>query len=202
MMRRYSNLSIGARLTLWYSLVLLAGLALFGGSIWVVVNHRLTATIDESLEAQATGVATVLKTEYDPLKLDHLQEELSEYVEATPEGRLIEVRDPQGNALVGGGSSSRGGANYRTHALEVTLGGQRYQIRVAASLEGTELTLRRLREVLLWAAPAVLLLGSLGGFWLSRRALAPVDAITRAARTIGIENLSQRLDGCIHPALA
>ena len=32
--------SIGARLTLWYSLVLLAGLALFGAGIWVVVNHQ------------------------------------------------------------------------------------------------------------------------------------------------------------------
>ena len=56
------------------------------------------------------------------------------------------------------------------------------------------LTLRRLREVLLWAAPGVLLIASLGGYWISRRALAPVDAITRAAQSIGIENLSQRLE--------
>ncbi len=47
------NWSMCARLTLWYSAVLLAGLALFGVSIWVVVNHRLMATIDESLAAQA-----------------------------------------------------------------------------------------------------------------------------------------------------
>ena len=72
--------------------------------------------------------------------------------------------------------------------------GRNYRILVAAPLEGTELTLRRLREVLLWSAPLVLLIGSLGGYWLSRRALAPVDAITRAAQSIGIENLSQRLE--------
>jgi heavy metal sensor kinase len=72
--------------------------------------------------------------------------------------------------------------------------GRRYRILVAAPLEGTELMLRRLREVLLWAAPLVLLIASLGGYWISRRALQPVDAITRAAQTIGIENLSHRLD--------
>ncbi len=54
--------------------------------------------------------------------------------------------------------------------------------------------LRRLREVLLWATPFVLLIGSLGGYWMSRRALQPVDEITRAAQSIGIENLSQRLE--------
>ena len=46
--------------------MLLAGLALFGAGIWIVVTHSLTATIDETLAAQAKGVATVLQTEYKP----------------------------------------------------------------------------------------------------------------------------------------
>jgi heavy metal sensor kinase len=61
-------------------------------------------------------------------------------------------------------------------------------------MDATELTLRRVRWLLLWSAPAVLLLASLGGIWISRRALAPVDEITLAARSIGIQSLSQRLD--------
>ncbi len=183
--------SIGARLTLWYSLILLAGLGLFGGGIWIVVTHSLNATIDESLAAQAKGVARVVQTEYKPLKPEHLQEELSEYAEATPEGRLIEVRDPRGDVLIGGGPL---GSHYRTLETEATVQGRKYRILVAAPLESAELMLRRLREVLLWATPLVLLIGSLGGYWMSRRALQPVDEITRAAQSIGIENLSQRLD--------
>ena len=188
--------SIGARLTLWYSLVLLAGLGLFGSGIWIVVTHSLNTAIDETLAAQAKGVVRVVQTEYKPSKPAHLQEELGEYAEATPEGRLIEVRDPQGAVLVGGGvaSATRSSTHYRTLETQATVEDQRYQILVATPLEGAELTLRRLREVLLWATPLVLLIGSLGGYWMSRRALQPVDELTRAAQSIGIENLSQRLE--------
>jgi heavy metal sensor kinase len=181
---------MGARLTLWYSLVLLAGLALFGAGIWIVVTHSLTASIEETLAAQAKGVATVLQAEYEPGQPAHLREELSEYAEATPEGRWIEVRDPQGMSLIGGRAPS---GHFKTLQTETIVQGQRFRVVVATPLEGTELTLRRLREVLLWATPVVLLIASLGGYWISGRALQPVDKITRAAQTIGIGNLSQRL---------
>jgi heavy metal sensor kinase len=46
----------------------------------------------------------------------------------------------------------------------------------------------------LWFAPLLLLGASAGGYWLSRRALAPVDALTRTARTISGHNLSSRLE--------
>jgi heavy metal sensor kinase len=38
-----------------------------------------------------------------------------------------------------------------------------------------------------------LLLSSAGGYWISRRALAPVDEIARTARSISADNLSKRL---------
>ena len=47
--------------------------------------------------------------------------------------------------------------------------------------------------LLLLALPA-LLLAALGGFWLSRRALFPVDRITGEARRIHISNLETRLE--------
>jgi heavy metal sensor kinase len=188
--------SIGARLTLWYSLVLLAGLGLFGAGIWIEVTHSLTTTIDETLVFRARALATEIQNEYKPSKPAHLEEELSEYAAATPDGNLTEVRGPQGEILIGEGvaAATATSRHYRRLESETTVAGQKYRILVAAPLAGTELTLRRLRQVLLWSAPAVLLIGSLGGYWMSRRALKPVDEITRAAQTIGIENLSRRLE--------
>lgn len=189
--------SIGARLTLWYSLVLLAGLALFGAGILLLVKHSLMTTVNETLAQQAKGVATVLQSEYQPNKPENLREELSEYAEATPEGNLIEVRDPQGQVVIGSRlvTSARGSRwRYRTLITQATVQGQTYRIVVSAPLGGTVATLRHVRELLLWATPGVLMIASLGGYWISRKALAPVDAITRAAQSIGIENLSQRLE--------
>lgn len=42
-------------------------------------------------------------------------------------------------------------------------------------------------------APLLLLVSMVGGYWMSRRALGPVDRITAAVRSIGIRNLSERL---------
>jgi heavy metal sensor kinase len=43
-------------------------------------------------------------------------------------------------------------------------------------------------------APLLLLAAAWGGYWLSRKALSPVDALTRTARSIGGGNLNERLE--------
>src|SRR5215813_2285489 len=52
----------------------------------------------------------------------------------------------------------------------------------------------RFKWVVLLLSPLVLILATGGGYWLSRRALAPVDQITRAAQEINSNNLAKRLD--------
>jgi len=49
-------------------------------------------------------------------------------------------------------------------------------------------------RVVLLLSPLLLVLASGGGYWLSRRALAPVDQITQAAQDINSNNLAKRLD--------
>ena len=53
--------------------------------------------------------------------------------------------------------------------------------------------LDRVRLLLKLASPELLVVASLGGYWLSRRALQPVVEIIRTARSIGVQNLSSRL---------
>jgi heavy metal sensor kinase len=49
-------------------------------------------------------------------------------------------------------------------------------------------------ELLLYIAiPSLLICAAVGGYWISTRALAPVDQITKTARTISAQNLSSRL---------
>jgi heavy metal sensor kinase len=182
--------SIRTRLTLWYSLILLAGLTLFGAGIWLVVSHSLMASLDDALAGQAQGVMTVLQS--DAGRPEQIREELTEYARATPGGNLMEVRDPQGRQILSNKAVDL--HRFRSLSTSTLVDGGTYTILVATPLDGTEATLRRVRQLFLWTAPAVLLMAALGGYWISRRALAPVDAITLAARSIGIQNLSQRLE--------
>jgi heavy metal sensor kinase len=203
------HVPIRVRLTLWYSLVLLAALTLFGCGIWLTAGHRLMASVDTALVEQAKGVVTVIRNELDPAHPNALIEELTEYAQATPDGNLIEVRDSQGRQILaskvvalGSGSAAgpsifggqkAGRERYRTYVTKAQVKGSDFQILVATPLRETKSILRQLHILLLSTAPLVLLIAALGGYWMSRRALAPVDEITQAARSIGIQNLSQRL---------
>ena len=73
------------------------------------------------------------------------------------------------------------------------MGPEKFRLEVGSFSNEIQHTLDLLGVLLLGLIPLVTLLAGLGGAWLSRRALRPVDEITTAAQTIGIENLSRRL---------
>jgi heavy metal sensor kinase len=66
-------------------------------------------------------------------------------------------------------------------------------VQLAYPLDDFYEALDRFRRVLFLSSPLLLLLASAGGYWLSRRALAPVDQVTREARSISAQSLSSRL---------
>jgi heavy metal sensor kinase len=66
-------------------------------------------------------------------------------------------------------------------------------VQVAMSLENVEAARSRFLLVLLILAPVALAGSALGGWFLARRALSPVDAMVEAARRIEAEDLTKRL---------
>ena len=66
-------------------------------------------------------------------------------------------------------------------------------MQLAAPVAETYDVLQRFLWLLVSSIPAVLVLASLGGYWMSRRALAPVDVMTSTARSISEHSLSRRL---------
>jgi signal transduction histidine kinase len=74
-----------------------------------------------------------------------------------------------------------------------TLDGQQLYLMAAAPELGNDLVLNRFLIGLLASIPLLLLISSAGGYFLSRRALLPVDRIAASARSISITNLSDRL---------
>ena len=66
-------------------------------------------------------------------------------------------------------------------------------VQVAMSLENVEAARSRFLLVLLLLAPVALAGSALGGWFLARRALRPVDAMVEAARRIEAEDLTKRI---------
>jgi heavy metal sensor kinase len=65
---------------------------------------------------------------------------------------------------------------------------------LAVSSGSNDRAVNLLGWLLVLAVPLFIACAAGGGYWLSRRALLPVDRITERARTIGVSNLSQRLE--------
>ena len=74
-----------------------------------------------------------------------------------------------------------------------SLHGQSLFLLAAAPESGNLLVLQSFWKGLLASVPILLLISLAGGYWVSRKALEPVDRITATARSISIRNLSGRL---------
>jgi heavy metal sensor kinase len=200
--------SIRFRLTLWYSVVMAAGLVLFAVAIWVSMKDSLAFDLNRGLRDEAHRVAVFVNTELrEPAT--NLEEELAEYSSGLPADTYLEILDGGGARVYSslplfpwprntGGDTEQLELQWRNNSYQVlvapfAVGRQQWRVVLATSLRQINHLTNRLRVLLIALIPAVALLATLGGMWLSRRALKSVDEITVAARSIGIANLSERL---------
>ncbi len=173
------------RLTAWYAVILTAGLALFGGLIWLSLRHRLLDEIDQDLAGRASRFEKYFRTESIETTSDRqLRDELDEFCQALP---ALSYLDLQGKTF--SFRYSTASSDFRVLRRKF----DSFDLEVGTSIEGVEHTLNLLRLLLFSLSPIVIVIACAGGWWLSARALKPVNDITRAALSISIENLSQRL---------
>ncbi|MDE1156549.1 MAG: ATP-binding protein [Acidobacteriaceae bacterium] len=142
-----------------------------------------------------------------------LEEQLRNYALATHEGNMFQLRKPNGQLLFPAGSqesssafSFSGDCAKRTFQLvqiagtpammmchDIQLRGMPLRIYQGGSLSEEFDILRIYRNALFFLLPGLLLASFLCGYFLSRRAMQPVDRLIRGAVGIGIGNLSARV---------
>ncbi len=196
---RGRDVSIRVRLTLWYSAVLACGLLLFAAFIWLLLKHSLYKGLESDLAERTRSLAVFVKGELSEPGV-HLAEELDEYSRGLPDNTHFALFDEGGAQVFASQKHGRlPGARRFKHEqflrsdATFSLDSRRYLIQTAISTKQAEFILQQLRLLLLTLSPVVIALASLGGFLLSRQALKPVNEITDAARTLSINDLSQRL---------
>jgi len=199
--------SIGVRLTLWYAAAFAAALLVLGLVMWIAVRQSLYHAIDEGLRDRVEGIHVFIEDHKTRLDQEEVREEFRAH------GDLFQVIDSngvvihRGEALVDGSTPplsglgaearfddlSAHGTPLRFLSQRIDIDGRRYSVQVAVPLADLQQGLRDALWMLAPMFPLMLVLASAAGYFMSRRALAPVDRITHAARLISADNLSQRL---------
>ncbi len=203
--------SIRVRLTVWYFLVLTVALCVFGAGTFLAMRRSIHSVVDEELRVRLQGVQRFMTSFYARSTPFEIGEEFEENSDLKPGEDLVQVSDAQGNWVFQSNSirpynipaASFDGVEIKTIDVatkplriltaNVAVNGRPYTVQLATAMSGFYATLDRVAWLLLWSIPAILLLATGAGYWMSRRALAPVDEITNTARSIGAQNLSQRL---------
>jgi heavy metal sensor kinase len=187
-------LSIRFRLTVWYALILTAGLGLFGGLVWVSLSHQLMSEIDRELEGRANRFEAYFKEEVAKTSPAQLVDELEEFSQAFAPTSSIDIKSSTGFAFHYPPNAPPSQApEERTLRRQFSMNGKGFELDVRISTAEMDRTLALLRRLLLGLIPIVIAIACVGGALLSGRALRPVTALTEAARSISIENLSERL---------
>jgi heavy metal sensor kinase len=208
--------SIRVRLTAWYLVMLAFGLGLFGIGSWFAMRASAFDTINEELEDRIRGVEKFMKLQIAALSPVEIRDEFREHSVLGPGGDLFQVCNEKGEWLYRSAvlessqvpirlpSQVGDRPVYESLTVQATpvrfatgrviVNGHPYTIQVAAPLHEFNQALERFRLILWLVAPVLLIVAGLGGYWISRRALRPVDQITNAAESISIRNLSDRLE--------
>jgi heavy metal sensor kinase len=209
-------LSIRWRLTLWYGTVLALVLMVFGGSVYLMMRHALTARAGAGLLMESAEV----EEEIERAKNSELLSTWLQRRFAHHPGFDIQVVTPQAEHIfrseriresglpvlssppVPGGTRF---ADYdlprgRFHISNRGVNGPSgpLVVQVAAPLAQNDHELGELLAVL-WLAGSLALVSALvGGYFLARKALAPMDRMTAEAGAITAAHLDRRLQVGTH----
>jgi heavy metal sensor kinase len=212
--------TLRGRVTLWYTGILTAMLALLGATSAILLEQGLRKNLDDSLYSVARAIAESVRRPsfFGPDVEDSLQSmlgpELAErlFQLLDPFGRLDPRLAPSRRSRLPVSAEALRNAERGQATLETVAMGRRSEksfrlltfpvvangatiniVQVAMSLENVNAARSSFLLVLIILAPVALAGSALGGWFLARRALAPVDAIVEAARRIEAEDLSKRV---------
>jgi two-component system OmpR family sensor kinase len=208
-------LSIRAKLTLWYLSLAALVLVAFAVAIYLYFSHGLLNAIDASLRnnaerfAQAVGHPSATDEPAQPGVLMLVPQFVSV---VDRDGKVTDqIPDAEGHEVpVIKPALERAAREWAPQFDEVSLSatehvriitwpsrdedGEMFFVVVGQSLRDVQRAQKQLVLLLAIANPLALLLASLGGLWLTKKSLSPVDRLTRAAERIGRGNLTERVE--------
>jgi signal transduction histidine kinase len=199
--------TIRLRLTAWYVLVLVIGLAVFGSAVFFHSSSVARSNFDAALRQRTTALLSFIRLSPGVrLAKDAPDEGAGQLGGASI---WIRVVDGQGRQVASQGPPLAGVPNRLLHTsypgfhdsgplrvfvLPINSRGHRIgsiqALTTTALLSASE---QQLLNSLLLAGTFIVIVAAVGGFFIAQLALRPVHKITRIAREIGSSDLSRRV---------
>lgn len=204
-------LGIRWQLTLWYGAAMTTMLVAFSAAIFLLTTRSQSARIDFELDEEMNEVAYELKTLTDrdellkELRAEFGSHDTFEFDITRSDGtvlllsnRLRQLRLFDGTAWPAQPVTDErvlpGLGEHRVLRKVIESPHGSLLVHVAIPLESLREAQRVLRNTIGLAGPLMLLVVMAGGYWLARRALAPMEQITETAQRITAQRLDQRLE--------
>jgi heavy metal sensor kinase len=209
------RLSIGLRLTLSYLLVFAAAQFLFGFGMWFLLRHSLYQIANDELTNQVDDLRHFLEAQRKDASIVKLQEEVTEIYVLEHSGDYLQIYAPPTDWIYRAAFMRKmsfpptapelllrpiyedrelGDRPFRFFSQNIAVHGRSFIVQTGVPIDDVVRTLARFRRYLAMFAPLILLAASMVGYWVSAKALSPVDALTRMVRTISGSNLGRRLE--------
>ena len=211
--------SISFRLLVWCAGLSSGIFVLCGVLFYFSLQHFLKNDVRQSQERRARQIADTLLAQVDPAEESRVTEEINTLYAPEINDRFIRVTRADGSVFYLSGTPNdqsfdpkqvpaiAADKNEFSETFQLpekrTLlvagihfqaqGGAKYRVEVGTLLDPVETMLNHLLLQLVFGLPFVVVITTAGGYLLVRRALAPVEKITRAAERITQHNLSERL---------
>jgi len=206
------------RLTLWYVGVLALALIAFSVGVYALLAHSLYERSDAALRSSVEATAATLEREMSKGSSQSVTSELEEQFFPDQSvavfdaaGRLVAEKPARGNIPAqlppidsipaaeiyiytsNDGDEAEDERRVAVQRINIAAAGEPFYIVASQPLEAMMEELEVLRNIFYAAVPFALVFAGLGGWFLARRSLAPMVAMSQRARRISAENLEQRL---------
>lgn len=207
------NLSIQARLTAWYFVTLAVIVGLFAGGSWYAMRASMYRSIDRDLGYRLRTILPLIESRglstHQQFEKEFIASEDSPVI-----GVFVQITDGRGEILYQSdvlqshavaalpaptagepviGSITERGWPVRFISQRVVIAGTNLDVHVVEPLRDLMGAVREYELYLMALVPMGLALTTWAGYWISRRALAPVEQIREEVEAIDPADLGTRL---------
>jgi signal transduction histidine kinase len=202
-MQKQRSFPLRYKMTLWYTALTLLIILVFFAALYLVMRQSLTAKMANDMQLTVTQLTAQVENDHGTFKYENevpLSSNMDYWI-LDESGNTLVSTEKQPSLLLKAPweeGKLREASLDRRHfmlldSMTVNVDSFRIRVRIMASMQGIDDTLRTISYICLASAPLLLALAVAGGLFISKKSLLPIRHIINSAGVIAKGDLSERI---------